>query len=179
MSQFREKYKSEISPALQQSGGYANVMDIPKLEKVVINIAVDTGVDKDTFAAVLDDLAAITGQRPAVTRARKSVSNFKLREGMPIGAKVTLRGKRMYEFMERLISATLPRIRDFRGVRKSSFDGRGNYTLGLQEQSIFPEIDPDNIKKNQGMDISIVTTAATDKEAFELLKAFGMPFENA
>ena len=154
-------------------------MDIPRLSKVVVNMGVNTMVDRDMLKAVADDLAKITGQRPAITHATKSISNFKLREGMPIGAKVTLRGERMYEFLERLIHATLPRIRDFRGIPAKAFDGRGNYTLGLKEQSLFPEIEADKVKRVQGMDITIVTTAKTDADAKELLKLLGMPFANA
>ena len=142
-------------------------------------MGVNTMVDRDMLKAVADDLAKITGQRPAITHATKSISNFKLREGMPIGAKVTLRGERMYEFLERLIHATLPRIRDFRGIPAKAFDGRGNYTLGLKEQSLFPEIEADKVKRVQGMDITIVTTAKTDADAKELLKLLGMPFANA
>ena len=165
--------------ALKATGKYPSVMDIPRLSKVVVNMAVNSLVDRDTLKAVSEDLAKITGQRPATTKATKSISNFKLREGMAIGAKVTLRGERMYEFLERLIHATLPRIRDFRGVPAKSFDGRGNYTLGLKEQTLFPEIEADKVKKIQGMDITIVTTAKTDADAKELLKLMGMPFANA
>ena len=165
--------------ALKASGKYPSPMDIPRLSKVVVNMGVNTMVDRDMLKAVADDLAKITGQRPAITHATKSISNFKLREGMPIGAKVTLRGERMYEFLERLIHATLPRIRDFRGIPAKAFDGRGNYTLGLKEQSLFPEIEADKVKRVQGMDITIVTTAKTDADAKELLKLLGMPFANA
>ena len=154
-------------------------MDVPKLSKVVVNIAVNAQVDRDTLKVAAEDLAKITGQRPAITKATKSISNFKLREGMPIGARVTLRGERMYEFLERLIHATLPRIRDFRGVSAKSFDGRGNYSLGLKEQTLFPEIEADKVKRLQGMDITIVTTAKTNADAKELLKLLGMPFANA
>ena len=177
MSRFKDKYKTTVVTALKNSGHYANVMQIPKIEKIVVNMGINSSVDKDTFKLMTEDLARITGQRAQVTRSRKSISNFKLREGMPVGARVTLRGARMYEFMERLIGAALPRIRDFRGVSAKGFDGRGNYTLGLKEQIIFPEIDPDHVKRHQGMDITFVTTAKKDDEARELLKLMGMPFE--
>ena len=179
MSVPKDKYQNEVVKALKASGKYPSVMDIPRLSKVVVNMGVNTMVDRDMLKAVADDLAKITGQRPAITHATKSISNFKLREGMPIGAKVTLRGERMYEFLERLIHATLPRIRDFRGIPAKAFDGRGNYTLGLKEQSLFPEIEADKVKRVQGMDITIVTTAKTDADAKELLKLLGMPFANA
>ena len=175
----KDKYQKDVVAALKATGKFPSVMDIPRLSKVVVNMAVNSQVDRDTLKAVSDDLAKITGQRPATTKATKSISNFKLREGMAIGAKVTLRGERMYEFLERLIHATLPRIRDFRGVPAKSFDGRGNYTLGLKEQTLFPEIEADKVKKIQGMDITIVTTAKTDADAKELLKLMGMPFANA
>ena len=172
----KETYRETIVPKLIEEQGYKNIYQVPKIEKIVINMGVGIQGDRDELQSVADDLAKITGQRPVITRAKVSISNFKLREDMPIGAKVTLRGAQMYEFMERLISVALPRIRDFRGVSYKAFDGRGNYTLGLQEQGIFPEINPDKIKKTQGMDISFVTTATTNDEAFELLKLFGMPF---
>ncbi len=173
----REKYKAEIRPALQKSLGIANPMEIPGLKKIVLNMSVDATVDKDQFKVMTEELTKIAGQRPVTTLARKSVSNFKLREGMPIGAKVTLRGQLMYEFLERLLFVVLPRIRDFRGVSRKSFDGRGNYTLGLSEQTLFPEIDPDRVKRNQGLDITIVTSAKNNEHAAELLKLLGMPFE--
>jgi large subunit ribosomal protein L5 len=176
MVRLKEKYLSEVKPALLKDRDYGNAMRVPRLEKVVVNMSTNVSVDKDSFKLMTDELAQITGQRPQVTKARKSISNFKLREGMPLGAKVTLRGARMYEFLERLINVTLPRIRDFRGVSAKGFDGRGNFTMGLQEQSVFPEIDPDKVKRSQGMDISIVTTAATNDEARDLLKRLGMPF---
>lgn len=179
MARLKKQYVEEIAPALRKEGGYANVMQVPRLSKMVVNMGFKTSVDKDQQKAIAEDLGRITGQRPVTVRAKRSVANFKLREGTPIGLKVTLRGVRMYEFLDRLINSTLPRIRDFRGVPVKSFDGRGNYSLGLSEQGIFPEIDPDRIKMNQGMDIAIVTTATTDDEARKLLKAFGMPFENA
>jgi large subunit ribosomal protein L5 len=172
----KEKYQNTVAPALKSAHGYKNPMEVPRIVKVVVNMSVNTKVDKDTFKAVTEDLARITGQRPITTKARLSISNFGLREGMPIGAKVTLRGARMYEFLDRLINIALPRIRDFRGVPSTSFDGRGSYTLGLREQTIFPEVNPDNVKRVQGMDITIVTTAETDAEARDLLKQLGMPF---
>lgn len=176
MATLQDKYKKDVAPALKSSRGYANVMQVPRLTKVVVNMGINTQVDKDTFKVLVEDLGRITGQKPVVTLSRKSIANFKLREGQPVGAKVTLRGARMYEFLERLIHAALPRIRDFRGVSAKGFDGRGAYTMGLKEQTIFPEIDPDQVKKVQGMDITVVTTAKTDDEARELLKLLGMPF---
>lgn len=178
MSYLKEKYVNEIRPQLQESGGYGNLLQVPKLEKVVINICVGTKHDRDALTEASEELARVTGQKPAQTAARKSVSNFKLREGMPLGAKVTLRGQRMYDFLERLINVVLPRIRDFRGIGDRSFDGRGNFSLGIKEQTIFPELDPDKIKRNQGMDVTIVTSAQTDDEARALLTAVGMPFAN-
>ena len=172
----KELYQGTVAPALKKTYGYENPMQVPRISKVVINIGVNTKVDRDTMKAVTEDLARLSGQRPMVTKAKKSVSNFALREGMPIGAKVTLRGARMYEFIDRLINVALPRIRDFRGVSAKGFDGHGNYTLGLKEQTIFPEVNPDNVKKVQGMDITVVTTAETDNEARDLLKHLGMPF---
>lgn len=171
----QETYRKEVVKALLATGRFKNVMEVPRLVKVVVNMGVSTAADKDALRWVADDLAKITGQRPILTRARKSVSNFKLRAGMPIGAKVTLRGARMYDFLERLIHVALPRIRDFRGIKKS-FDGRGNLTFGLKEQLVFPEIQPDHVKKTQGMDITIVTTARKGEDAFELLKHLGFPF---
>lgn len=176
MPTMKQKFSETVVPALKESYGYKNPMQVPRINKIVVNMAVNTKVDKDALKAVADDLARITGQRPVITKARKSISNFGLREGMSIGAKVTLRGARMYEFLDRLINVALPRIRDFRGVSAKGFDGRGNYTLGLREQTIFPEVNPDNVKKVQGMDITIVTTAATNAEARDLLKHLGMPF---
>jgi large subunit ribosomal protein L5 len=172
----KEKYQNEVVEAMRQSRGYKSPMQIPRVEKVVLNIGLDATVDKDLFKSLTEDLGRIAGQRPVVTHARLSISNFKLREGMPVGAKVTLRGARMYEFLDRLINVALPRIRDFRGVSAKGFDGRGNYALGLKEQTIFPEIDPDRVKRTQGMDICIVTSAKTDAEGRELLKHLGMPF---
>lgn len=173
----RERYKQEIRSALKKALDIKNPMEIPGLKKVVINMSVDAEIDKDQFKLLTEELAKIAGQRPVVTMARKSISNFKLREGMPIGAKVTLRGAAMYEFVEKLLYVVLPRIRDFRGVSKKSFDGRGNYTLGLTEQTLFPEIDPDRVKRTQGMDITFVTSAKNNEQALELLKLVGVPFE--
>lgn len=172
----KEKYNAEIAPKLIERDDIHNKMQIPRVTKVVVNVGVDSQIDKDSLKAVAEDLASITGQRPAMTKARLSISNFKLREGMTVGAKVTLRGDRMWEFLDRLINSALPRIRDFRGVSKKAFDGRGNYSLGLKEQSIFPEINPDNIKKVHGMDVTIVTSAANDDQARDLLLGLGMPF---
>jgi len=177
MNRLIEKYRGEIAPALQAKFNYVSVMQIPKVAKIVLNIGAGDAVANPK---VLDDavaeLAQITGQKPLITRAKKSIANFKLREDMPIGCKVTLRGERMYEFLDKLVTIALPRVRDFRGVNPRGFDGRGNYTLGIKEQLIFPEINYDKVNKVRGMDIVIVTTAKTDQEAFELLKLFGMPF---
>ncbi|MDI6812559.1 MAG: 50S ribosomal protein L5 [Desulfitobacteriaceae bacterium] len=179
MARQKERFVKEIAPALQQKFAYRNVMQIPKLEKIVINIGMGEAVSNSkAIDAGVGDLMKITGQRPVVTRAKKSIAAFKLRTGMPIGAKVTLRGERMYEFMDRLMNVALPRVRDFRGVSGKSFDGRGNYTLGLREQIIFPEIEYDKIDKIRGMDVVFVTTAKTDEEAKELLRQFGMPFRD-
>ncbi len=172
----QDKYKKEVAPQLKKSRGYENDLQIPRLKKVVVNMGINAQVDKDTFKVLVEDLGRITGQRAQVTRSTKSIANFKLREGQPVGARVTLRGARMYEFLERMINAALPRIRDFRGISPRGFDGHGCYTMGLKEQTIFPEIDPDQVKKVQGMDITLVTTAKTNEEARELLKALGMPF---
>jgi len=177
MSRMQDKYTGEVAPALMEKFGYKSTMQIPKLDKIVINIGL--GEAKDNAKALdsaVDDLMAITGQRPIVTKAKKSVAAFKLREGMNIGCKVTLRGKKMYEFLDRLFSVALPRVRDFRGINPDSFDGRGNYSMGIKEQLIFPEIDYDKIDKIRGMDIIIVTTANTDEEARELLTLMGAPF---
>jgi large subunit ribosomal protein L5 len=176
MANLKEKYQEQVVPALKQKYGITNPMVVPKLEKIVVNMAFGI-VDKDTQKSVIEDLAKITGQKPALCAARKSISNFKLREGMVIGAKVTLRGNRMYDFLDRFINIALPRIRDFRGVPNKGFDHRGNYTLGLKEQTIFPEIDLSRHgAPEQGMDITIVTTADTDEKAKELLTQLGMPF---
>ena len=178
MSRLKDLYSNEIKDAMVKKFGYKNVMQIPKLDKIVINMGV--GEAKEN-AKVLDtaikDLETITGQKAVVTRAKKSVANFKLREGMPIGCKVTLRGEKMYDFADRLINLALPRVRDFRGVNPNAFDGRGNYALGIKEQLIFPEIEYDKVDKVRGMDIIFVTTANTDEEARELLTQFGMPFK--
>jgi large subunit ribosomal protein L5 len=171
----KEKYTKEVVPKLMKELGITNPMRVPRLVKVVVNMGIGIA-EKDAMKIHVEELAKITGQKPVVTKARKSISNFKLREGMSIGAKVTLRGARMYEFMDRLISAALPRIRDFRGLPANSFDGRGNYTMGVKEQTIFPEIDPNNVTAVQGMDITVVTTAEEDREARELLRMLGMPF---
>jgi len=175
MDGLKDRYKTEVAPALIEKLGIGNVMRVPRVTKVVINMGFGVA-DKDVVKRLTEDLATITGQRPVTTKARKSISNFKLREGMTIGAKVTLRGKRMYDFLERLINAALPRIRDFRGIPRSAFDGHGNYTLGLRDQSVFPELDPDDISQEQGMDVTIVTSAETDEQARELLALLGMPF---
>ncbi|MBO7223781.1 MAG: 50S ribosomal protein L5 [Kiritimatiellae bacterium] len=176
MANLKQKYQEQVVPALIQKYGITNPMVVPKLEKIVVNMAFGI-VDKDTQKSVIEDLTKITGQKPALCAARKSISNFKLREGMVIGAKVTLRGSRMYDFLDRFINIALPRIRDFRGVPNKGFDHRGNYTLGLKEQTIFPEIDLSRHgAPEQGMDITIVTTADTDEKAKELLTQLGMPF---
>ncbi|MBQ8571558.1 MAG: 50S ribosomal protein L5 [Kiritimatiellae bacterium] len=176
MANLKQKYQEQVVPALKQKYGITNPMVVPKLEKIVVNMAFGI-VDKDTQKSVIEDLAKITGQKPALCAARKSISNFKLREGMVIGAKVTLRGNRMYDFLDRFVNIALPRIRDFRGVPNKGFDHRGNYTLGLKEQTIFPEIDLSRHgAPEQGMDITIVTTADTDEKAKELLTQLGMPF---
>lgn len=177
--EIKKKYREQAVPELQKKFNYKNRMQIPSLSKITINVSVGMQHDRDALQAVLDDLAKITGQRPVTIKARKSVSNFKLREGVSLAGKVTLRGARMYEFLDRLIHIALPRIRDFRGVPAKSFDGRGNYSLGLKEQTIFPEINPDHVRKVHGMDVTFVTTAGTDAEAYELLRLLGMPFENA
>lgn len=178
MSRLKEKYLNEVSTALMSKFGYKSVMQLPKVEKIVINMGVGDAVQNSkALDAAVEELTIITGQKPVVTKAKKSIAGFRLREGMPIGAKVTLRGERMYEFLDKLISISLPRVRDFRGVSKKAFDGRGNYTLGVKEQLIFPEIDYDKVSKVRGMDIVIVTTANSDEEARELLTQFGMPFQ--
>ena len=179
MSRMQDKYIKEIAPAMMEKFGYKSTMQIPKLGKIVINIGMGEAKDNPkAIDAACGDLAKITGQKPIVTKARKSVANFKLREGMNIGCKVTLRSSKMYEFMDRLFNVALPRVRDFRGINPNGFDGRGNYSLGIKEQLIFPEIDYDQIDKIRGMDINFVTTAATDEEARELLKLFGAPFRS-
>ena len=178
MSRLKEKFVKEVTPALMSKFNYKSVMQVPQLDKIVINMGVGDAVSNaKALDIAVEELATITGQKPVVTRAKKSIAGFRLREGMPIGAKVTLRGKRMYEFFDKLVSVSLPRVRDFRGISKKAFDGRGNYTLGVKEQLIFPEIDYDKVSKVRGMDIVIVTTANTDEEARELLTQFGMPFQ--
>ena len=177
MARLRDEYKNAIAPALMKKFGYKSVMQIPKLDKVVINVGCGEARDNAKMIdAIIGDVSAITGQKPVVCKAKKSVANFRLREGMPIGVKVTLRGDKMYEFIDRLFSAALPRVRDFRGINPNSFDGRGNYSMGIKEQLIFPEIDYDKIDKVRGMDICFVTTAGTDEEARELLTLMGAPF---
>ena len=173
----KERYRSEIAPALSEQFGYDNVMQVPRLLKVVVNKGIgDASQNKKVLDDALQEIGKITGQQPAVRNARKSISNFKLREGMPVGVAVTLRGDRMWEFVDRLVTLALPRVRDFRGIPDKSFDGRGNYTLGVQEQIIFPEIDIDSTPQISGLDITFVTSAPTDEEGFALLKALGMPF---
>lgn len=179
MARLKDKYKKEVVPLLIKEFGYKNVMAVPKLEKIVINMGLGEAIQNIRVLDVAsEELALITGQRPVVTRAKKSIAQFKLREGMPIGCKVTLRGDRMYEFFDRLVNVALPRVRDFRGVSPKSFDGRGNYALGLREQIIFPEIRYDKVDKIRGMNIVIGTTAETDEEAKALLKYLGMPFRS-
>ncbi len=178
MNRLKEKYTKEIIPSLQSKYQYKSVMEVPKLEKIVVNIGVgDAAHNSKLLEASLNELELITGQKPVATKAKKAIAGFKLREGQPIGCKVTLRGEKMYNFLDKLISITLPRVRDFRGLSNKSFDGRGNYTLGLTEQLIFSEIVYDNVVKVRGMDIVFVTTAKTNDEALDLLKGFGMPFK--
>ncbi len=177
MNRLQTKYSEEIVPSLREKFGYKSIMETPKLEKIVVNMGVgDATGNSKLLEAAVNDLKAITGQQPVVTKAKKAIAGFKVRAGQAIGCKVTLRGEAMYNFLDKLISITLPRVRDFRGINPKSFDGRGNYTLGLTEQLIFSEIDYDNVVKVRGMDIVFVTTANTDEEALELLKGFGMPF---
>ncbi len=177
MSRLKERYRKEIIPGLRELQGYENIMQVARLEKIVLNIGLGEAIrDAKALEAAERDLAAISGQHPVTTRARKSIASFRLRAGMPIGLKVTLRGERMYEFFDRLVNAVLPRIRDFQGVSRNSFDGRGNYTLGLKEQIPFPEIDYYQVDKARGLEISIITTAKTDGEGRPLLELFGMPF---
>jgi len=177
MARLREDYKSRVVPALREQFGYKNPMQVPSVTKIVVNMGVgEAATNAKLMEGALSDMTAITGQKPVVTRARKSISNFKLRDGMPVGCRVTLRGNQMWEFLDRLINVTLPRIRDFQGVSPKSFDGRGNYTLGLKEQIIFPEIDYDKVDKIRGMDITVCTSANTNDEGRALLKAFSMPF---
>lgn len=180
MSRFKEYYRNEVIPRLMKEGGYKNVMQVPKIEKIVINIGLGEAIQNaKALEAATGDLTMIVGQKPSVRRATKSVANFKLREGMPIGIATTLRGERMYEFLDRLVSVAFPRVRDFRGISPKSFDGRGNYTIGLKEQILFPEIDYDKIDKIRGMNITIVTTAKTDEEALNLLTHMKLPFRKS
>jgi large subunit ribosomal protein L5 len=175
----KERYYKEIVPALKEKFGYKSIMEVPKIEKISINKGIgDAVADKKLIDSGIEELTAITGQKAVPTIARKSVSNFKLREGMPIGARVTLRSDRMYEFLDRLMTIALPRVRDFRGIRDKGFDGNGNYTLGIKEQIIFPEISIDKVSRLSGMDVTFVTSAKTDEESYELLRAFGLPFAN-
>lgn len=180
MPRMKDKYIREVVPSMMQKFSYKNVMQVPKLEKVVLNIGVGEAIQNSkAIDAAVNDLMVITGQRPVVTKAKKSIAAFKLRAGMTVGCKLTLRGSRMYEFVDKLVSVALPRVRDFRGISPKSFDGRGNYSIGIREQLIFPEIEYDKIDKVRGMDIIFVTTANTDEEARELLKLMGMPFQAA
>lgn len=177
MARLKQYYANDVAPALMKKFGYKSVMQIPKLDKIVVNVACgEAGSNSKMMDAILSDLGKITGQKPLICKAKKSVANFKLREGMNIGAKVTLRADMMYEFLDRLFNVALPRVRDFRGINGNSFDGRGNYSIGIKEQLIFPEIDYDKIDKIRGMDISFITTAKTDEEARELLTLMGAPF---
>ncbi len=171
-----EKYAKEVRPALQEKRQYQNVHQVPRMTKIVVHMGVSASLEKGAVEDAVKDLTLITGRKPVVDKARKSIANFKLREGQPIGCHVTLRREVMFEFLDRLVAATLPRIRDFRGISPRSFDGRGNYSLGIADQTVFPEIDLDKIKRTQGMDITIVTSARTDEEAYDLLKFMGMPF---
>jgi large subunit ribosomal protein L5 len=178
-TRFQERYETVLRPALMQEFGYTNPMQVPRLQKIVVNMGVGEGVqDSKKVDAAVGDLAAITGQHPVITRAKQSIATFKLRKGMAVGCKVTLRGERMYEFLDRLITVALPRVRDFRGIPGKSFDGRGNFALGLKEQIVFPEIDYDRVDAVRGLDVVVVTTAKTDAEAKALLKGFDMPFAN-
>ena len=178
MARLKDKYNETIKQELVNKFNYSSVMQAPQIDKIVVNMGIGDAVQNaKVLDTAVEELSAITGQKPIITKAKKSIATFRLREGMPIGTKVTLRGERMYEFLDKLISVSLPRVRDFRGVSKRAFDGRGNYTLGVKEQLIFPEIDYDKVSKIRGMDINIVTTANSDEEAHELLKQFGMPFQ--
>lgn len=178
MNRLKEKFVSEITPSLMEKFNYNSVMEVPKVEKIVINMGVGDAVSNaKNLDKAVEELALISGQKPIITKAKKSIAGFRLREGMPIGAKVTLRGERMYEFLDKLVSVSLPRVRDFHGVSKKSFGGRGNFTLGVKEQLIFPEVDYDLVDKVRGMDIVVVTTAKTDEESRELLTQLGMPFQ--
>ena len=178
-ARLKEKYMKDVLPQLVTSRGYKNKMQVPRLVKIVVNMGINSAVEKDMVKVLANELAIISGQYPVICKARKSIANFKLREGMPVGARVTLRGERMYEFFDRMVNVVLPRMRDFRGVSSSAFDGRGNYALGFEEQTVFPEIDADSSKKVQGMNVVIVTTALTNDEARELLRKMGMPFASS
>jgi large subunit ribosomal protein L5 len=175
-ARLKEKYNKDVLPKLVSARGYKNKMQAPRMVKIVVNMGINSAVEKDVVKVLANDLALITGQFPVICRARKSIANFKLREGMPVGVRVTLRGDRMFEFFDRLVNVVLPRMRDFRGVSPEAFDGRGNYAIGFAEQTIFPEINVDSVKKVQGMNVVIVTTAVTNDEARELLRLMGMPF---
>ena len=180
MARLKERYRDEVVPALRERFGIENPMRIPKLEKIVVNMGVgEAAQDSRRLDGAMEDLARITGQKPQLRRARKSIAGFKIRDGMPVGARVTLRGDRMWEFLDRLITIALPRVRDFRGISPRSFDGRGNFALGLREQTIFPEISYDSIDTTRGLDVAVVTTAETDEEARELLRMLGMPFRTS
>lgn len=177
-TRLKEKYKNEVVPAMMEKFQYKNIMEAPKLEKIVLNMGLgEARENPKILESAVEELALITGQKPVITRAKKSIANFKLREDMPVGAKVTLRGEKMYEFFDKLMNIALPRVRDFRGVSNTSFDGRGNYALGIKEQLIFPEIDYDKVDSIKGLDIIVVTTAGTDEEAKEFLSLMGMPFK--
>jgi large subunit ribosomal protein L5 len=180
MARLKDRYREEVAPALQERFGIQNPMRIPKLEKIVVNMGVgEAAANSRALDGAMEDLARITGQKAQLRRARKSIAGFKIRDGMPVGARVTLRGERMWEFLDRLVSIALPRVRDFRGISPRSFDGRGNFALGLREQLIFPEISYDSIDATRGMDVAMVTTAETDEEARELLRLLGMPFRDS
>jgi large subunit ribosomal protein L5 len=180
MARLKDQYREEIAPALKERFGIENPMRVPRLEKIVVNMGVgEAAQNSRALDGAMEDLAKITGQKPQMRRARKSIAGFKIREGMPVGARVTLRGERMWEFLDRLISVALPRVRDFRGISPNSFDGRGNFALGLREQLIFPEISYDSIDTTRGLDVAVVTTAETDEEARELLRLLGMPFRES
>jgi large subunit ribosomal protein L5 len=174
-----DKYVKEVAPALKEKRKYANVHEVPRMQKIVVNMGISASLEKSAIDDAAKDLAQITGRKPAISKSRHNIANFKLRDGQPIGCRVTLRRDAMYEFFDRLIATALPRIRDFRGLSARSFDGRGNYSLGVGDQTIFPEIELDKIKRQQGMDITIVTSARTNEEAFDLLKLMGMPFAEA
>jgi large subunit ribosomal protein L5 len=180
MARLKDRYREEVAPALKERFGIENPMRIPKLEKIIVNMGVgEAAQDSRRLESAMEDLARITGQKPQLRRARKSVAGFKIREGMPVGARATLRGERMWEFLDRLVSIALPRVRDFRGINPNAFDGRGNFALGLREQTIFPEVSYDSIDSMRGLDVAVVTTAETDEEAQELLRMLGMPFRTS